>query len=222
MCGLAAQSRQVVSYFCAQDDLLHLSEAIRLCTEPRLGLGGLSPCLRAAGAIEIDGTLRYAQLNNKALGERWTAQVQADDLRTRGVARPGPGATLRKDGRARPFSRILVANRGEIALRVIRACQEMGIRTVAVFSEADRESLHVRFADEEVCIGCTLCIKACPERIEAGAAVENTASHKVMEKAGMTREGMKRKNLPIRGEWKDAYFYSILEDEFHSGEADGE
>lgn len=51
------------------------------------------------------------------------------------------------------FKKILIANRGEIALRVIRTCKEMGIKTVAIYSTADRESLHVKFADEAVCIG---------------------------------------------------------------------
>src|SRR5579862_3472896 len=65
-------------------------------------------------------------------------------------------SVLQRRSRFRPaamFRKILIANRGEIALRVICACKELDIATVAVYSEADRNALHVRFADEAVCIG---------------------------------------------------------------------
>jgi len=71
------------------------------------------------------------------------------------------------------FKKVLIANRGEIALRVIRACKEMGVATVAVYSTADEDSLHVRFADEVVCIGPAKGIESYlkPDRIIAAAEV---------------------------------------------------
>ena len=54
------------------------------------------------------------------------------------------------------FKKILIANRGDVALRVLRACKELNIQTVAIHSTADSEAMHVRLADETVCIGCLL------------------------------------------------------------------
>ena len=78
------------------------------------------------------------------------------------------------------FNKILIANRGEIALRVIRTCKEMGIKTVAVYSTADAESLHVRFADEAVCIGPPRSAESyldIPRIIAAGEITNADATH---------------------------------------------
>jgi acetyl-CoA carboxylase, biotin carboxylase subunit len=78
------------------------------------------------------------------------------------------------------FSKILIANRGEIALRIIRACRELGIRTVAVYSEADVNSMHVKFADEAICIGSAQSSKSylhIPSIISAAEITDVEAIH---------------------------------------------
>src|SRR5437762_1694487 len=73
------------------------------------------------------------------------------------------------------FSRILVANRGEIALRIVRACKELGVETVAVYSEVDENALHLRYADEKICIGPGPSLKSYLDttRIIAAAEIAN-------------------------------------------------
>ncbi len=114
------------------------------------------------------------------------------------------------------FKKVLIANRGEIALRVIRACREMGLRSVAVHSTADAESLHVRFADEKVCIGpppARLSYLSIPALISAaevtgadavhpgyGFLAENAEFAEVVQKCGLTWIGPQPALMRLMGD----------------------
>jgi acetyl-CoA carboxylase biotin carboxylase subunit len=113
------------------------------------------------------------------------------------------------------FSKVLVANRGEIALRVIRACRELDIRTVAIFSDADRDALHTRFADESICIGpanSTLSYLNIPAVVSAaevsdceaihpgyGFLAENPEFAEVCEASGITFIGPRSDHIKLMG-----------------------
>jgi acetyl-CoA carboxylase biotin carboxylase subunit len=87
-----------------------------------------------------------------------------------------------------PFRKILIANRGEIALRVILACKELGIQTVAVYSEADRDALHVRFADQDICIGPAPSAKSYLNIPQVIAAAEVTGAEAIHPGYGFLSE----------------------------------
>ncbi|MBC7867514.1 MAG: ATP-grasp domain-containing protein, partial [Gloeobacteraceae cyanobacterium ES-bin-316] len=89
------------------------------------------------------------------------------------------------------FKKILIANRGEIALRIIRTCKEMGIRTVAVYSTADKDSLHVKFADEAVCIGKPQSIDSYLNMAHIMAAAEITNADAIHPGYGFLAENSK-------------------------------
>ena len=89
------------------------------------------------------------------------------------------------------FKKILIANRGEIALRVIRTCKEMGIKTVAIYSTADKESLHVKFADEAVCIGKPASIDSYLNIAHIMAAAEITNADAIHPGYGFLAENAK-------------------------------
>lgn len=120
------------------------------------------------------------------------------------------------DPETKTFNKVLVANRGEIALRVIRACREMGLKTVAIYSTVDADSLHVRFADEAVCIGpgpATQSYLNIPNIIAAAEVSGADAVHpgygflseraefaEVVEKCGMTFIGPKPEHMRRMGD----------------------
>ncbi|MEN0061975.1 MAG: acetyl-CoA carboxylase biotin carboxylase subunit [Myxococcota bacterium] len=87
-----------------------------------------------------------------------------------------------------PFEKVLIANRGEIALRVIRACRELGIRTVAIYSQADAAALHVRFADEAVCIGPAQALQSYLHQPAVLSAMEITGADAVHPGYGFLAE----------------------------------
>ena len=93
------------------------------------------------------------------------------------------------------FKKILIANRGEIAMRVIRTCKEMGIKTVAVYSTADRDSLHVRFADEAVCIGPAPSSESYLKMANIIAAAEITNADAIHPGYGFLSENAKFSNI---------------------------
>ncbi len=114
------------------------------------------------------------------------------------------------------FQKILIANRGEIALRVVRACRELGIKTIAVYSEADEQSLHVQFADEAVCIGPASSKESYlrPERIISAAEItdvdaihpgygflaENPTFAEMCEKANIKFIGPRAQTIALMGD----------------------
>ena len=89
------------------------------------------------------------------------------------------------------FKKILIANRGEIALRIIRTCKEMGIKTVAVYSTADKDSLHVKFADEAVCIGRPSSVDSYLNILHIMAAAEITNADAIHPGYGFLAENAK-------------------------------
>ena len=93
------------------------------------------------------------------------------------------------------FKKILIANRGEIALRVIRTCKEMNIKTVAVYSTADADSLHVRFADEAVCIGPAVSSESYLKMSNIIAAAEITNADAIHPGYGFLSENAKFSKL---------------------------
>ena len=118
------------------------------------------------------------------------------------------------------FEKILIANRGEIALRVICACKDLGIRTVAVYSEADRHSLHTRFADEAICIGPAKSARSYLDIPSVISAAEITNADAIHPGYGfLSRERRLRRS--VRDQRPQIHRSHAGRDPAHGAEADG-
>jgi acetyl-CoA carboxylase biotin carboxyl carrier protein len=140
-------------------ETLCIIEAMKLMNEIESDAAGVVKA--SAGRERPAGRIRPAPVHHRLTGfdtmlkkiliancGAAAVRQRRDEVKLRGGRRPSV-----RFHRLRMFEKILIANRGEIALRILRACREMGIRTVAVHSEADTEAKYVKLADESVCIG---------------------------------------------------------------------
>ena len=181
-------------------DTLCIIEAMKLMNELEAEVKGtiVEICVENAQPVEF-GQVLFGFVRADALrgGPEHRITLPSRELRH---VRAHAGRACRVHGGTPLFQKVLIANRGEIALRIIRACHELGVKTVAVYSEADRESLHVRFADEDVCIGPAAATESYLNIPRIIAAAEITGAEAIHPGYGFLAENAEFSEICARSE----------------------